>query len=77
VPLVLNPGGTRLAKRDGAVTLADRAARGETPAQVLTLLGCSLGLCDRTEPVTATTLLDRFDPAAVPRDPWVLPSDAV
>ena len=32
VPLVLGPDGQRLAKRHGAVTLADRAALGETPA---------------------------------------------
>ena len=31
VPLVLGPDGQRLAKRDGAVTLAERRARGESP----------------------------------------------
>src|SRR5207247_4974117 len=34
VPLVLAPDGSRLAKRHGAVTLADRASRGEAPAAV-------------------------------------------
>ena len=34
VPLVLGPDGARLAKRHGAVTLADRAALGETPRTV-------------------------------------------
>ena len=43
VPLVLGPDGERLAKRDGAVTLADRRARGETPDEVRTLLAASLG----------------------------------
>ena len=44
VPLVLGPDGARLAKRHGAVTLADRAARGETPADVLAWMARSLGL---------------------------------
>lgn len=44
VPLVLGPGGERLAKRDGAVTLADRKALGETPAEVRAALARSLGL---------------------------------
>ncbi|WP_320672672.1 tRNA glutamyl-Q(34) synthetase GluQRS [Patulibacter defluvii] len=44
VPLVLTPDGRRLAKRDGAVTLADRRALGETPEQVRGALAASLGL---------------------------------
>ena len=44
VPLVLGPDGARLAKRHGAVTLADRAARGETPADALAWMAASLGL---------------------------------
>ena len=72
VPLVLGPDGERLAKRHGAVTLADRTARGETADQVRALLGSSVGLCEPGEPVTMATLLDRFDPTALPREPWVL-----
>ena len=44
VPLVLAPDGNRLAKRYGAVSLPDRLARGETTAQVLTLLASTVGL---------------------------------
>ncbi len=44
VPLVLGLDGERLAKRDGAVTLSDRRARGESPDQVRTMLAASLGL---------------------------------
>lgn len=68
VPLVLNTEGARLAKRDGAVTLRDRTALGETPRQVFTLLAASLGL--RGE--TPRALLDQFTPATVPREPWIL-----
>lgn len=77
VPLVLGPDGRRLAKRHGAVTLADHVARGETPAQVRTLLGWSLGLCERDEPVTPAALAGRFDPDRVPRRPWTVPADVV
>lgn len=68
VPLVLNTEGARLAKRDGAVTLRDRTALGETPRQVFTLLAASLGL--RGE--TPRALLDQFTPATVPHEPWIL-----
>ena len=44
VPLVLGPIGRRLAKRDGAVTLQDRLALGETPLDVVSLLLTSLEL---------------------------------
>ena len=60
VPLVLNRGGQRLAKRDKAVTLAELKGLGWTPTRVLTLLGHSLGLNEVDEPVTTATLLDRW-----------------
>jgi glutamyl-tRNA synthetase len=77
VPLVLAPDGARLAKRHGAVTLADRAQRGEDARVVRGLLAVSLGLAEPGEPVTMTSLLDRFDPARLPRDPWVLAPSAI
>lgn len=72
VPLAVNSEGRRLAKRDGAVTMADLAARGVTAGQVLTRLAASLGLAAPDEPVTPAELLRRFDPAALPREPWVV-----
>ena len=72
VPLVVNEQGRRLAKRDGAVTLADLAASGRDAAAVRSLLGHSLGLNEPGEPVGVADLLARFDPAAPPRAPWVL-----
>ena len=41
---MLGPDGERLAKRHGAVTLADRAALGQTAADVRDELAASLGL---------------------------------
>lgn len=72
VPLVLGPDGRRLAKRDGAVTLADQRALGRTAGEVRSMLAASLGLAEDGEPVDLATLLKRFDPAAVPRTPWTL-----
>lgn len=71
VPLVLGPDGARLAKRHGAVTLADRTALGETPADAVAWMASSLGLAQPGERATARDLLDRFDPASLPRDPTV------
>lgn len=72
VGLVTNARGQRLAKRDGAVTLADLAAKGLDAAAVLSLLGSSLGLCAPSEPVTPAVLLSRYDPDVRPRS-WVWP----
>jgi glutamyl-tRNA synthetase len=72
VPLAVSASGARLAKRDGAVTVADLARLGIGPGQVLTRLAASLGLAHEREPVTLELLLDRFDPARLPREPWVV-----
>jgi len=71
VPLVFGPSGARLAKRDGAVTLADLAAAGHSAADVLSLLAESLRLAAPGEHVSAEELLDRFDIAKLPKEPWV------
>ena len=63
VPLVLNEQGRRLAKRDGAVTLREM---GE-PLAVVKQLATSLGM----EAGSAREMLERFDPAALSRKPWV------
>lgn len=70
VALVLGADGTRLAKRHGAATLADRD---EPPAATLALLAHTLGLArDRREVAKAGELLDEFDPERIPREPIVL-----
>lgn len=66
VPLVVNHDGARLAKRDGAVTLADLAAVGLSAEKVRELILASLGL-----PGDLGEALAVFDPAALPREPWV------
>ena len=62
VSLAIGDDGERLAKRHGAVTLADLAAQGISAAQVRDLLWASLGQSG-----------DAFSWDAVPRQPWVPP----
>jgi glutamyl-tRNA synthetase len=72
VPLVLNADGARLAKRDGAVTLGDLARAGVGVEQVRDTLLASLGLPEGP----LEQALAVFDPAALPREPWVWPGMA-
>jgi glutamyl-tRNA synthetase len=73
VPLVLGPDGQRLAKRHGAVTLADLRADGWSATDVLARLASSLRLAAPGEPVGPDLLVRRFDPAVLPLDPMVFP----
>jgi glutamyl-tRNA synthetase len=66
VPLVLNPDGARLAKRDGAVTLAEIGVRRAFEQITESLDWPASDLDD---------LLARFDATRLPRQPWIyLPS---
>jgi glutamyl-tRNA synthetase len=67
VPLVLGADGQRLAKRHGAVTLADLRTEGWTVADVVTALVRSLALAAPGERVDADALVDRFDPGRLPK----------
>lgn len=75
VPLVFGPDGERLAKRHGAVTLADQRSMGREPAAVLALFALSLGLADPGEQPTLAQLVERFDASQLGREVWVLPED--
>lgn len=71
VPLVLGPDDQRLAKRHGAVTLADRSVLGEGPREVLGWMAFSLGLAEPGETPSPQELLTRFDPGKLPTEPTV------
>jgi glutamyl-tRNA synthetase len=62
VALVLNEDGARLAKRDGAVTLTEIGAQ-----TALRQIAESLGW----QAATIEEMLALFDPAALPRHPWI------
>jgi len=65
VALMLGPDGARLAKRHGAVTLADRAANGQTADDVRDELAASLDVCARGEHLTPAELVERFSANAL------------
>lgn len=68
VPLALNEKGSRLAKRDGSVTLEDLSEAGINPVQVRSLLLESLGLPTDS----LSNALAAFDPARLPGEPWIV-----
>lgn len=72
VGLVTNAAGQRLAKRDGAVTLADLRERGWDAGRLRGVFGASLGLSAPGERVGMGDLLARFDPSVRPAG-WVWP----
>ena len=72
VPLILGPDGSRLAKRHGAVTLAEREAAGETPARVVAALAASAGIEFDRDEASPRELLAAFTPERVLRAHTVL-----
>lgn len=71
VPLVIAHTGARLAKRDGAVTLRQLRDAGVTGDDVRGMLARSLGIASPGENPGMGELTQRFDPALLPRSPWV------
>jgi glutamyl-tRNA synthetase len=72
VPLAVNVAGRRLAKRDGPVTLSDLGRLGWEAADVLNMMAGSLNLIGPDESADLWQLLERFHPARLPRQPWVV-----
>ena len=69
VPLVLNRAGQRLAKRDGAVAIADYREAGCSAEQLVGALGASLGLCSPGEKIGPAGLLGNFAPERIGHSP--------
>lgn len=80
VPLALNEEGKRLAKRDGAVTLPQLQEAGVTIPEVLGWIAASIPVLDdsgrpheaRVPVPDASVILERFDPALMSRELWVV-----
>lgn len=75
VPLALNERGERLAKRDGAVTLADLRAGGVETAQIMRMISGSIPLpagAGGALPETASEMLAAFDPRQIAQKPWIV-----
>jgi len=72
VALLRGADGQRLAKRHGAVTLAQRLALGQSPQEVRAELAASVGLAAPGQCPTTATLLERFgalDPTSLSGGP--------
>jgi len=63
LPLLVDGGGERLAKRRGSLTLRELAAAGVRPERVVGLLAHGLGLVPTPTELTAAELLAAFDPS--------------
>lgn len=77
VPLMLGPDGERLAKRHGAVSLAELREEGASPGAVVGWLAATCGLAEGGEALRPADLVARFDPARLPRAPTVVPEGAM
>ncbi|NBD23690.1 tRNA glutamyl-Q(34) synthetase GluQRS [Paenibacillus glycinis] len=60
VPLMFGPDGSRLAKRNGGLSLAALRTAGASPEQVVGWLAAVSGLTDKPEPVRAAELIGQF-----------------
>ena len=72
VPLALAPSGARLAKRDGAVTLADLRGLGWSTADVVSFIGSSLGVPGARCAADIADVLGSSGLRSLPTDPWVV-----
>ena len=72
VPLALASSGARLAKRDGAVTLADLRGLGWSTADVVAFIGCSLGVPGARCASDIAEALGISGLRSLPTDPWVV-----
>ena len=74
VPLVVDGGGERLAKRqNNPITLRDLSGAGISVTEVISWIGRSLGLASSGERVELNTLIARFDPVVIPLAPCEIP----
>jgi len=72
VPLVCAPDGSRLAKREDAISLTRLREAGVPINEVRYRLAASLRLAGPRETVGLRDLVERFDPAKLPREPWLV-----
>jgi glutamyl-tRNA synthetase len=72
VPLTVGPDGRRLAKREGSVKLSSLREAGVDPRRVVGSLIHSCGWSTSIVPSHPRDAIDRFNPAELPAEPWVV-----
>lgn len=75
VPLVLAPGGERLAKRHRPVSLRQLREAGTQPEAVVGWLAASCGLAEKGAELMPRDLIGRFSLERLPREPATAPAD--
>ena len=70
-PLVVDPSGKRLAKRDGSIKLASLREAGVAPNRLIGHLARSLGIALESDQAMPVDLISAFDLRKLPRDAWV------
>jgi glutamyl-tRNA synthetase len=75
VPLILGPDGRRLAKRHGAIAVAEVREAGTQPEALVGWLAASCGLVPAGTPVSVHALLDGFDLGRIHTTPTRLGPD--
>jgi glutamyl-tRNA synthetase len=74
IPLVVDPSGRRLAKRDGSIKLTSLREAGVSSRTLVGLLAQSLGMCDSIVESQPRDWLGRFCFSLPPRTPWTFDS---
>jgi glutamyl-tRNA synthetase len=77
VPLMLGADGERLAKRHGAVSLAELRERGVSAARTVGWLASTCGLAEPGEEIAARDLVGRWAVERLPREPTVVDAAAL
>ncbi|CAM4384627.1 tRNA glutamyl-Q(34) synthetase GluQRS [Paenibacillus tarimensis] len=75
VPLLVEPDGSRLAKRSGALSLRALREAGVLPEHIIGALASISGLHDRVEPIHARELIRSFRVSKIPDKPVTVDSD--
>jgi glutamyl-tRNA synthetase len=75
VPLAVMPGGRRLAKRDASLKLAALRKAGVNPRRLVGAVIQSCGWSREAVTMAPRDAINRFDPALVPAEPWVVSED--
>jgi glutamyl-tRNA synthetase len=72
VALALEPGGRRLAKRDGSLKLATLREKGVDPHVLIGALVHSCGWTQAATAISAREAIGLFNPHSLWRDPWIV-----
>ncbi|MDF2569869.1 MAG: gltX2, partial [Sporomusa sp.] len=77
VPLLIDPEGHRLSKRQQALSIAALRSKGVAPEAIIGYLAYKANLTDVPEPVKANELITNFCTTKLPTDAVIISSDDI